>query len=223
MPPLVGLLLSRFNPHFRKGSDGNPGVGGWAYVVSIHTSAREVTPLGSTLCRLLTVSIHTSAREVTVFVPWSCALNLVSIHTSAREVTSSVSQIFQQIKVSIHTSAREVTVTLVLQSVRQFVSIHTSAREVTDECRYILQVTLVSIHTSAREVTFINCKTIRSNICFNPHFRKGSDSNISQKTFPVFMKHYQIHLNLLPHIPSNILSMQKHTQICLFFLVRVVR
>ena len=103
------------------------------------------------------------------------------------------------------------------------VSIHTSAREVTKchDCK--LFWIPVSIHTSAREVTFavgINSSLAHS---FNPHFRKGSDSNISQKTFPVFMKHYQIHLNLLPHIPSNILSMQKHTQICLFFLVRVVR
>ena len=129
----------------------------------------------------------------------------------------------QQHNVSIHTSAREVTIVLYGFHVLAHVSIHTSAREVTaKKCVSILRKH-VSIHTSAREVTIQKMQSIETSNRFNPHFRKGSDSNISQKTFPVFMKHYQIHLNLLPHIPSNILSMQKHTQICLFFLVRVVR
>ena len=127
------------------------------------------------------------------------------------------------ISVSIHTSAREVTEIMCLCRSLHSVSIHTSAREVTVMEHNHQHFLLVSIHTSAREVTVGNFSFNSSIVCFNPHFRKGSDSNISQKTFPVFMKHYQIHLNLLPHIPSNILSMQKHTQICLFFLVRVVR
>ena len=77
-----------FNPHFRKGSDVDQGVLCWMWIVSIHTSAREVTP--SLLYRLLDifVSIHTSAREVTIPGEQIRTPLHVSIHTSAREVTA---------------------------------------------------------------------------------------------------------------------------------------
>ena len=54
-----------FNPHFRKGSDSSTSGITPIRQISIHTSAREVTP---GLCRRageLIISIHTSAREVT--------------------------------------------------------------------------------------------------------------------------------------------------------------
>ena len=55
-----------FNPHFRKGSDSKPHTFCFVFVVSIHTSAREVTSSVVPLVLIVSVSIHTSAREVTV-------------------------------------------------------------------------------------------------------------------------------------------------------------
>ena len=57
--------LSYFNPHFRKGSDHNYTVVYAVFMISIHTSAREVTNPDPKLDPVSYISIHTSAREVT--------------------------------------------------------------------------------------------------------------------------------------------------------------
>ena len=57
----------------------------------------------------------------------------------------------------------------------EFVSIHTSAREVTCDGLPIYDLRDVSIHTSAREVTLRSKRFRKQSVCFNPHFRKGSD------------------------------------------------
>ena len=54
-----------FNPHFRKGSDHNYTVVYAVFMISIHTSAREVTNPDPKLDPVSYISIHTSAREVT--------------------------------------------------------------------------------------------------------------------------------------------------------------
>ena len=143
------------------------------------------------------ISIHTSAREVTFVLPFFVLLlanfnphfrkgsdghidinykNLsISIHTSAREVTSSASISSSSFHISIHTSAREVTRLFSVFYCLFSISIHTSAREVTNRgltcfSTLLFQSTLpqgkwlcrlfsctghgqISIHTSAREVT----------------------------------------------------------------------
>ena len=78
---------SRFNPHFRKGSDLCACSSLLVTLVSIHTSAREVTLLTDTISCIVEVSIHTSAREVTANPNLGVSVQWVSIHTSAREVT----------------------------------------------------------------------------------------------------------------------------------------
>ena len=57
------------------------------WIVSIHTSAREVTEVNKHKAKQSIVSIHTSAREVTNSYFSTYKSDLVSIHTSAREVT----------------------------------------------------------------------------------------------------------------------------------------
>ena len=100
-----------FNPHFHKGSDRLIGLMQWGYLISIHTSTREVTlcilviyyscifqstlPQGKWLywrtfpVFLKGISIHTSTREVTEHKPPSPVPVPISIHTSTREVTRS--------------------------------------------------------------------------------------------------------------------------------------
>ena len=41
---------------------------------------------------------------------------------------------------------------------------------------FFLDLHMVSIHTSAREVTVATSETGVVTVCFNPHFRKGSDT-----------------------------------------------
>ena len=62
----VQNIFSHFNPHFRKGSDGQDI--DWTATeddISIHTSAREVTAKVRVRIMPKPISIHTSAREVT--------------------------------------------------------------------------------------------------------------------------------------------------------------
>ena len=77
--------------------------------ISIHTSAREVTPKFVDDCMSLYISIHTSAREVTKQTAKQDSVSCISIHTSAREVTETLTLISFMETISIHTSAREVT------------------------------------------------------------------------------------------------------------------
>ena len=78
-------------------------------MISIHTSAREVTKVQEVIFDYLKISIHTSAREVTKQPDVRRHRDGISIHTSAREVTQPV--ILRRVfcRISIHTSAREVT------------------------------------------------------------------------------------------------------------------
>ena len=69
------------------------------------------------------------------------------------------------------------------------ISIHTSAREVTANFPDALFIDTISIHTSAREVTTSPRLRLPNAANFNPHFRKGSDSNIPQKHLSIFMKY----------------------------------
>ena len=130
--PYKVVSKGHFNPHFRKGSDLSSFRHPLKSVISIHTSAREVTPCTLRLLTLLQISIHTSAREVTqhktkvqnIFshfnphfrkgsdgqdIDWTATEDDISIHTSAREVTAKVRVRIMPKPISIHTSAREVT------------------------------------------------------------------------------------------------------------------
>ena len=57
-------------------------------MISIHTSAREVTVRKEQKPTSLMISIHTSAREVTEYMIVHPKREWISIHTSAREVTA---------------------------------------------------------------------------------------------------------------------------------------
>ena len=147
------FLYNYFNPHFRKGSDGDLQSATNIIAISIHTSAREVTVLPLWLSPVNSISIHTSAREVTRLMYCVPDQYWISIHTSAREVTRLFSVFYCLFSISIHTSAREVTITL-LQIPFCI-------------CRF--QSTLPQGKwQSTRSKTYRHSH-------FNPHFRKGSD------------------------------------------------
>ena len=121
------------------------------------------------------ISIHTSAREVTGDARWRMQrhgyfnphFRKGSDYTGQRRRAGH--------RISIHTSAREVTGETYCCRRLFYISIHTSAREVTTHCTKWRRSLSISIHTSAREVTAISCRTGGEHGNFNPHFRKGSD------------------------------------------------
>ena len=176
------MRLGGFNPHFRKGSDGESTSAWTSDVVSIHTSAREVTKHLIAVNNVTHVSIHTSAREVTCF-PYPGYFRLaVSIHTSAREVTCAIcrARCFQH--VSIHTSAREVTYSLVLLS-DSHNGFNPHFRKGSD-----IRLSLMMLRFSCFNPHFrkgsdcLGGLSLRDSFGFNPHFRKGSDVDAMQKT-----------------------------------------
>ena len=83
----AGHGLYHFNPHFRKGSDYTGQRRRSGHRISIHTSAREVTPCSSSICvRYWDFNPHfrKGSDEMSVLITY---LSYISIHTSAREVT----------------------------------------------------------------------------------------------------------------------------------------
>ena len=119
--------------------------------------------------------------------------------------------------ISIHTSAREVTGIQSLTVLFLLISIHTSAREVTTTSTTITAL-MHDFNPHFREGSDMVCiSKLPLHQNFNPHFREGSDNNISQKSILLFMKHLQTYLNLISHIVSNILCMQKYNSILFIF------
>ena len=149
-----------FNPHFRKGSDHNYTVVYAVFMISIHTSAREVTNPDPKLDPVSYISIHTSAREVTYPVrniPASPGnFNPHFRKGSDRKLDSNICRSH----ISIHTSAREVTVDRMdmPEALGNFNPHFRKGSDLhTDPCMYLPEI---SIHTSAREVTAIFHKNI---------------------------------------------------------------
>ena len=94
------------------------------------------------------------------------------------------------------------------------VSIHTSAREVTRQAVCQLPFFLVSIHTSAREVTILSCLMMLRSLCFNPHFRKGSDcprvdKYYCQSTVSIHTSAREVTLQFIP--ADKVLEVSIHT------------
>ena len=151
-------------------------------MISIHTSAREVTQVpvmqktgklyfnphfrkGSdhnytVVYAVFMISIHTSAREVTNPDPKLDPVSYISIHTSAREVTYPVRNIPAS-PGNFNPHFRKGSDRKLDSNIcRSHISIHTSAREVTLCLIHNALKYGISIHTSAREVTAIFHKNI---------------------------------------------------------------
>ena len=149
-----------FNPHFRKGSDHNYTVVYAVFMISIHTSAREVTNPDPKLDPVSYISIHTSAREVTYPVrniPASPGnFNPHFRKGSDRKLDSNICRSH----ISIHTSAREVTVDR-MDMPEALGNFNPHFRKGSDT-QYVHcgKNSFISIHTSAREVTAIFHKNI---------------------------------------------------------------
>ena len=102
-------MLINFNPHFRKGSDGTMLLLRVQLIISIHTSAREVTAVSVYMAGFSPISIHTSAREVTSLEDLT-AYAQKDFNPHFRKGSDCVKDVlWQLVKISIHTSAREVT------------------------------------------------------------------------------------------------------------------
>ena len=142
-----------FNPHFRKGSDHNYTVVYAVFMISIHTSAREVTNPDPKLDPVSYISIHTSAREVTYPV---------------RNIPASPGNFNPHFRKG---SDRKLDSNIC----RSHISIHTSAREVTVD-RMDMPEALGNFNPHFRKGSdYSPSFTIDCEIYFNPHFRKGSD------------------------------------------------
>ena len=184
-----------FNPHFRKGSD-SPRVSSHRdRLVSIHTSAREVTqndhakaqynefqstlPQGKWQKSLLDyfgVPVFQSTLPQGKWQRWwSCSVLSWCFNPHFRKGSDeAVAPEPVWAPVSIHTSAREVTQTMFRYQTYHRVSIHTSAREVTT---IVIKHLLLQVFQSTLpqgKWLLIDAKR-EADACFNPHFRKGSD------------------------------------------------
>ena len=188
-----------FNPHFRKGSDVRRyRKNSSSEIISIHTSAREVTALGlvlgaaaifqSTLPQGKWPSIRLATRERFWFqstLPqgkWRRWCSYLSEHLRFQSTLPQGKWLTQQINsltvsvISIHTSAREVTLP-------QINKIRTENRfqSTLPQGKWLI----------LDQLTFFDCKfqstlpqgkwrewldLIKGYRHFNPHFRKGSDS-----------------------------------------------
>ena len=130
---------------------------------------------------LSVISIHTPARGVThVFTHQTVSSKYFNPH-SHKGSDFGVFLNFQVFpNISIHTPARGVTEVFSNLYAPVFISIHTPARGVTPLEINSLDGFYISIHTPARGVTLTLCSKTKLPPYFNPHSRKGSDSNLLQ-------------------------------------------
>ena len=165
-----------FNPHFRKGSDASPfGLNFVILVISIHTSAREVTqvPVMQKTGKLYFNPHFRKGSDHNYTVVY--AVFMISIHTSAREVTNPDPKLDPVSYISIHTSAREVTypVRNIPASPGNF---NPHFRKGSDRSLDRCSVQQIYFNPHFRKGSDRVPCTIRVAIrYFNPHFRKGSD------------------------------------------------
>ena len=147
------FLYNYFNPHFRKGSDGDLQSATNIIAISIHTSAREVTPFPLPDDRACRFQSTLPQGKWPALDPYLDSIAEISIHTSAREVTGfPLIALHSTLYFNPHFrkgSDRKRSPIFLLY----IISIHTSAREVTEEAASLWDRTGISIHTSAREVT----------------------------------------------------------------------
>ena len=171
------FLYNYFNPHFRKGSDGDLQSATNIIAISIHTSAREVTPFPLPDDRACRFQSTLPQGKWPALDPYLDSIAEISIHTSAREVTKQPDVRRHRDGISIHTSAREVTKKTMTMMMRQKnFNPHFRKGSDKEELRLFLFCKEISIHTSAREVTVWSDSLAEPDLHFNPHFRKGSDS-----------------------------------------------
>ncbi len=165
-----------FNPHSRKGSDGNWGCVIYLSQISIHTPARGVTS-GTRYSLLLKRNFNPHSRKGSDGIVDMVVHNweLISIHTPARGVTLYFFRLLLLLLISIHTPARGVTRRGSGLDGTVCISIHTPARGVTQVQNANLIAIRISIHTPARGVTQVYGYSHNGSNDFNPHSRKGSD------------------------------------------------
>ena len=151
---VISCLPASFNPHFRKGSDTDEALDRLDQILF-----QSTLPQGKWPDYRYKTSIVTG----------------VSIHTSTREVTDDLRLYERLIQVSIHTSAREVIPRHYREPWHYRVSIHTSAREVTD---YAVKAAMCDGFQSTlpQGKWLLRAGPFPDQYCFNPHFRKGSDT-----------------------------------------------
>ena len=197
--------------------------------ISIHTSAREVTPLycictfaprfQSTLPQgkwllsnrdwgIISNNFNPHFRKGSdsfLFLPF---LWYIYFNPHFRKGSDDyVWHLLYRSTISIHTSAREVTAGKVKIPVRDTISIHTSAREVTYIDHKQILNEYISIHTSAREVT-LDCAVFFSITTISIHTSArevtAADSFIPSKALD-FNPHFRKGSDDIEHTPKIIL------------------
>ena len=132
--PLVGLLLSHFNPRSREGSDAlfpcpstrqqyfnprsregsdqRPVAYKRCYFISIHAPARGATKTKKKAEKVFDISIHAPARGATISILINVFFNGISIHAPARGATIYGPHYRDDVYISIHAPARGATAIL---------------------------------------------------------------------------------------------------------------
>ena len=177
------FLISNFNPHFREGSDELVRTTPSASSVFQSTLPRRkwhMGPYGGTGWE--TISIHTSAKEVTKAYLELGNLQRISIHTSAKEVTcSDIFSASAQARFQSTLPRRKWQEEEITEPDHADISIHTSAKEVTRKRKSQSQTMLIFQSTLPRRKWRDCGENVISAEYFNPHFREGSDEDITDR------------------------------------------
>ena len=144
-------------------------------MISIHTSAREVTSYWISSPSLI-ANFNPHFRKGSDSPPSILIYFCINFNPHFRKGSdSSICWFMSKFFISIHTSAREVTHGVyAVDELLAFQSTLPQGKWPVSFCRSS-PVAPISIHTSAREVTYPVRNIPASPDNFNPHFRKGSD------------------------------------------------
>ena len=147
------FLYNYFNPHFRKGSDGDLQSATNIIAISIHTSAREVTPFPLPDDRACRFQSTLPQGKWPALDPYLDSIAEISIHTSAREVTGfPLIALHSTLYFNPHFRKGSDCFLRLYDSMLVYFNPH--FRKGSDRKRSpIFLLYIISIHTSAREVT----------------------------------------------------------------------
>ena len=169
------FLYNYFNPHFRKGSDGDLQSATNIIAISIHTSAREVTPFPLPDDRACRFQSTLPQGKWPALDPYLDSIAEISIHTSAREVTGfPLIALHSTLYFNPHFRKGSDGAVFITCPILAYFNPH--FRKGSDWWQAVAYRWFeISIHTSAREVTKSWSVYKECQWNFNPHFRKGSD------------------------------------------------
>ena len=178
-----------FNPHFRKGSDFIIFRCNFITVISIHTSAREVTRWECIFGQYSTdFNPHFRKGSDLIAMGAKSGTSGISIHTSAREVTGEnlEPELTSKFQSTLPQGKWHSFIPTSMQNWQFQSTLPQGKWPITHQEK---KVNVVFQSTLPQGKWQNNGDVIITGCNFNPHFRKGSDCNIPQKHLSIFMKY----------------------------------